>query len=119
MTTRKCITCHRTLSLDHFETKGNKKGKFTRRQCRSCTQSQRETTKSSNPESYLKYSEMILNEQSLITPQKFYNEYVKDVTINDINNVCKKYFVKENFYICILGKNFPKINYMEKQLDNM
>ena len=54
MTTRKCITCHRTLSLDHFETKGNKKGKFTRRQCRSCTQSQRETTKSSNPESYLK-----------------------------------------------------------------
>lgn len=54
MTTRKCITCHRNLSIDQYETKANKKGTFTRRMCRSCTQSQREASKSSNPESYLK-----------------------------------------------------------------
>jgi len=56
------------------------------------------------PENYLYYSDYILQDRDLLNPLQFYNKYIKNISINKIKNWCKKIFIKQNSYLCVVGK---------------
>ena len=56
------------------------------------------------PSDYLYYSDYVIDERELLNPLEFYNKYTKKITLNDIKKWCKKTFVKNNSYLCLVGE---------------
>ena len=54
MSTKKCVGCNKTFPKTNFEG-SNANGKFSRKFCKNCLQSQRNKNKSKSPEAYLRH----------------------------------------------------------------
>ena len=68
------------------------------------------------PSEYLFVTDYLLSDKDLINPLEFFNKYIKTLTLNDIRNWCKKVFVKNNIYLCVVG---PKQEFKDISLKQM
>ena len=71
------------------------------------------------PEEFLYLTNSILSNKELLNPLEFYNKYIKDITLNDIRNWCKKIFVKNNSYLCLIGPKDKFKNFSIKQMKRL
>tara|TARA_B100001093_G_C26833993_1_gene1017500 strand:- start:634 stop:2013 length:1380 start_codon:yes stop_codon:yes gene_type:complete len=51
---------------------------------------------------------ILLNHKEIVPLKKYYNKFIKNITLRDINRVFKKYFKKNRMSICMIGDKFNK-----------
>lgn len=53
--------------------------------------------------------ELILNNNKIVSCTKIYEKFIEKITKNDVNDVIKKYFVRENMSVCIVSELLPSL----------
>jgi predicted Zn-dependent peptidase len=91
------------------ETKSNLKGKLM------LNLEDNDTQSSYNGEQVLLYD----NIDHIVPYREFYNEFYKNITKEQINNVIKKYFMRENMTVCIAGSHIPSLNVIKRECERM
>ena len=71
------------------------------------------------PKEFLYLTNSVLSNKELINPLDFYNKYIKHITLNDIRNWCKKIFVKNNSYLCLIGPKDEFKNFSIKHMNRL
>ena len=51
---------------------------------------------------------LLFNQKEIIPLKKYYDKYIKKITLSEINRVFKKYFKKNKMSICLIGDKFNK-----------
>ena len=61
-------------------------------------------------------SKLILypDEKHMVSYKNRYDTYYKNITRNDIHDVIKRYLVKSNMTVCLLGKNIPTLKKLKQ-----
>jgi hypothetical protein len=62
--------------------------------------------------------EFLLNNKGakdIIPLRDIYKTYYENITLEDIHDIIRKYFVRTGMSVCLLGENVPKIEMVEKE----
>ncbi len=51
---------------------------------------------------------LLFKQKEIIPLKKYYDKYIKKITLSEINRVFKKYFKKNKMSICLIGDKFNK-----------
>jgi predicted Zn-dependent peptidase len=54
-----------------------------------------------------------------ISYEKIFETYYEGLTQKDINDIIKKYFIKKNLNVCVLGKPLPSENIIKKECEKL
>ena len=65
-------------------------------------------------------SEYLMYPNEKVVPyNKIYETYLKDIKKDEVDKVIRKYFVKENMCVCLVGDELPSINVIKQQCERI
>ncbi len=66
-----------------------------------------------------KYMLLYSEHKDYIPFDKIYDKYYKNITVNEINEIIKKYLIKSKLNVCVLGKNLPSQMIIKKECEKL
>lgn len=66
-----------------------------------------------------KYMLLYANSKDYIPYEKIYETHYAPLTVNDINEIIKKYLLKSKLNVCVLGKNLPSETTIKKECEKL
>jgi predicted Zn-dependent peptidase len=61
----------------------------------------------------------LMNDENITSYSKLYDKYYSTITKSKVNEMIRKYLIKENMSVCILGENVPSLEQVKEECEKL